>query len=185
MDVALITDENMAVMGLTENVRRQDLSPMEALRAYRKAIDETELTARVLADQLGIAESTLSNNLRVLDLPHFILEHVETGALGITVAREFLVLQNAHHAHHEDMRAIVTSIVPTRTPTAVEPSQLAQEERAQTDLRAGVLPGKQGGFRPIGPKYRSRSGRREPGAHLRHRRLLLRVSRSFAHHTGR
>ena len=87
MDVALITDENMAVMGLTENVRRQDLSPMEALRAYRKAIDETELTARVLADQLGIAESTLSNNLRVLDLPHFILEHVETGALGITVAR--------------------------------------------------------------------------------------------------
>ena len=72
-------DERMAVIALTENVRRKDLSPMETLRGYRKALDETELTATVLAKQLDIADSTLSNNLRVLELPDFVLEHVESG----------------------------------------------------------------------------------------------------------
>ena len=39
------------------------------------------------------------------------LEHVESGALGVSVAREFLVLQSATHEHVEDMREIVRRVV--------------------------------------------------------------------------
>ncbi len=105
-----LTDEEMAVMALAENVDRRQLTQMEVLRAHRKAVDETNLTLESLAEELGIARSTLSNNLRVLELPDFVLEYVESGALRVGVAREFLVLQNADHAHVDDMQAVISAI---------------------------------------------------------------------------
>ena len=111
MDLADLTDEEMAVMALTENESRKQLSQIEVVRAHKRAIDETSLSIQALADKLGMNRPTLSNNLRVLELPDFILQHVESGDLGITVAREFLVLQNADHAHTDDMQGIVEGIV--------------------------------------------------------------------------
>ena len=111
MDVSdEITDEEMAVMALAENVDRRQLTQIEVLRAHRKAVDETSLTLESLAEQLGIGRSTLSNNLRVLELPDVVLEYVESGALRVGVAREFLVLQNADHCHADDMRAVISAI---------------------------------------------------------------------------
>ena len=111
MDVADLTDEQMAVMALTENEHRKQLSQMEVVRAHKRAIDETSLSIQALAGKLGMTRTTVSNNLRVLELPDFILQHVESGDLGITVAREFLVLQNADHAHVDDMRTTIEDIV--------------------------------------------------------------------------
>lgn len=111
VEVDEISDEKMAVIALAENVRRRDLTDIEVVRAHKWAIDETDLTVQALADELGINRPTLSNNLRILDLPDFVLEHVESGDLGLSVAREFLVLQNADHAHLEDMRHVVNAIV--------------------------------------------------------------------------
>ena len=111
MDVADLTDEEMAVMALTENESRKQLSQIEVVRAHKRAIDETSLSVQALADKLAMNRPTLSNNLRVLELPDFILQHVESGDLGITVARDFLMLRNADHAHTEDMQAIVDGIV--------------------------------------------------------------------------
>ena len=111
MDVADITNEEMVVLALTENEGRKQLTDIEVVRAHKRAIAETELTVQSLADQLGIPRPTLANNLRVLDLPDFMLEHVEAGDLKPTVAREFLVLQNATHAHVDDMREVIRRIV--------------------------------------------------------------------------
>ena len=81
MDVADLTDEEMAVMALTENESRKQLSQIEVVRAHKRAIDETSLSVQALADKLGMNRPTLSNNLRVLELPDFILQHVESGDL--------------------------------------------------------------------------------------------------------
>ena len=113
MDVADISDEDMAVLALTENERRKQLTQIEVVRAHKRAIDETALTVQALAQQLGLDRSTLSNNLRVLELPALVLEHVESGALSLTSAREFLVLQNNDHAHTRDMQRVVDQIAGT------------------------------------------------------------------------
>ena len=79
MDLQDLTDEEMALIALAENQQRRQLTQIEVLRAQKRAIDETELTVQALAEQLKIGRSTLSNNLRVLELPDFVLEHVEAG----------------------------------------------------------------------------------------------------------
>ena len=110
VDVEDLTDERMAVIALSENVQRRELTAIEVVRAHKRAVEETDLSVQTLADQIGVARPTLSNNLRVLELPDFVLEHVESGAMSMTSAREFLVLQHAGHAHLEDMRAVVRRI---------------------------------------------------------------------------
>ncbi len=111
IDIAELTDKQMVVMGLTENERRKELSQIEIARAYKRTIADTGITAQELANQVGIDRSTLSNYLRVLELPDFVLEHVESGALGIAVAMELLALQNADHAHDDVLENVVNGIV--------------------------------------------------------------------------
>lgn len=121
MDIAELSDQDMAVIAITENENREELSQLELIRGYRRAVDETGLSVQGLADRLGMSRPRLANNLRVLTLPDFILEHVESGDLKLTIAREFLVLQSADHAHSEDMQGIVAKIT-NPTPWEAHPA---------------------------------------------------------------
>ena len=146
MDVADLTDKEMAMMALAENVRRKDLSEIEVVRAHKRAIDETDLTITELADKLDMSRGGLSNNLRVLELPDVVLEHVETGALGISVAREFLMLQNMDHAHVDDMKSIVHQIT--------SPYRQGPPDWRRTNVRQLVrnaVAYNETDYRPLGP----------------------------------
>jgi len=115
IQVRMLTDEDMALLAITENRQRKDLTPIEELRGFKKALDEIKtLTIQKLADTLGIDRSTLSNGLRVLRLPDFVLEHVDSGAMSVHAARELLCLVAGDHQHDEDMGYVVKSIADTR-----------------------------------------------------------------------
>jgi len=111
VEVRELTDAEMAIIALTENSQRKDLTPLEQYRAYEKALATIpELTITRLAEPLGIDRSTLSHNLRILKLPQVVLERVESGELAPSAAREFLCLMNEDHCHQEDMAWVVNSI---------------------------------------------------------------------------
>ena len=102
-----LTDEQMALMALTENERRQDVPDLDLLRAHRRAIDETDLTVGKLAEKLGVARPTLQNNLRVLTLPGIVLDRVESGDLKMGVAKELLVLKCGEQNHTDAMESVI------------------------------------------------------------------------------
>ena len=110
VDVEDLTDERMALIALSENQERKQLTQIEVVRAHRRAIDETDLTIMALAKKVGIDRSTLSNRLRVLELPELVLRRVESDDMRIGVAIEFLVLQHAGHVHLEDVQQVVRTI---------------------------------------------------------------------------
>lgn len=56
-------------MALIENIQRQDLDPIETARAYRRLIDEFNLSQENVAKQVGKSRSTVTNILRMLNLP--------------------------------------------------------------------------------------------------------------------
>lgn len=109
-----LTDASMAILSLSENKKRKDITPLEEYRAYRKALDEIEgLTVASLADSIGLDRSTLSNNLRILQLPAVVLDRFASGELSGHAAREFLCLMNDTHVHEEEMAAVVKQIAET------------------------------------------------------------------------
>ena len=111
IDVRGISDEDMAVIALSENIQRKQLTSIEVVRAHKRAIEETNLTVRALSDRLDMSRPNLTNDLRVLETPDVVLEHMESGTRSLRVAREFLVLQHAGHIHLEDMRQVVRTII--------------------------------------------------------------------------
>ena len=137
-----------------ENEQRQQLSQIEVARAHRRAIDETSLTVAALAEQLGVARPTLSNNLRVLELPEAVLQYVESGELKITVAREFLALQHGGHSHVEDMERVIGYIVNTWGRQGA-PDWSRRHVRQQIYQRVAH---NEENWRPLGPKPKYAEG---------------------------
>lgn len=54
---------------LVENLHRSDLDPIEEGEAYRQLIESGDLTQEALAQRLGRNRVTISNTLRLLELP--------------------------------------------------------------------------------------------------------------------
>jgi len=68
------------------------------------------LTVQGLADSIGVDRSTLSNNLRILDLPAFVLKHVESGDMAPRAARELLAFKDKDHVHEREMAFVIEDI---------------------------------------------------------------------------
>ena len=62
-------DRDSLLLGLVENVAREQLSAVEEARAYASLVDEFELSLGDVADRVGRSKSAVSNRLRLLDLP--------------------------------------------------------------------------------------------------------------------
>jgi ParB family transcriptional regulator, chromosome partitioning protein len=62
-------DQGSLERALVENIHRRDLDPIEEAAAYRQLLDEAGLTHEQLGERLGKNRVTISNALRLLDLP--------------------------------------------------------------------------------------------------------------------
>ena len=85
-------DRDTLLLGLVENVAREQLSAVEEARAYALLIDEFDLSLGDLSERVGKAKPTVSNRLRLLELPDDVLALVERGDLTEGHARAVLAV---------------------------------------------------------------------------------------------
>jgi ParB family chromosome partitioning protein len=85
-------DRDTLLLGLVENVAREQLSAVEEARAYALLIDEFELSLGDLSERVGKSKPTVSNRLRLLELPDDVLSLVERGDLTEGHARAVLAV---------------------------------------------------------------------------------------------
>lgn len=93
-------DRESLVLGLVENVAREQLSPVEESRAYAVLLDEFNLSLGEIAVRVGRSKPTVSNRLRLLELPNEVLEMLSAGVLSEGHARAVLALPD-HDARRE------------------------------------------------------------------------------------
>jgi len=87
-----VGDRDTLLLGLVENVAREDLSPVEEARAYASLIDEFELSLAEVAERVGRSKASVSNRIRLLDLPEEVLWMLARGELTEGHARAVLAL---------------------------------------------------------------------------------------------
>ena len=87
-------DLKAAQVAVIENVQREDLNPVEEAMAYDVLIDRYGLTQDQVAKQVGKNRSTVTNMLRLLDLPEEVLELLKNGDISAGHARALLGLKN-------------------------------------------------------------------------------------------
>jgi ParB family transcriptional regulator, chromosome partitioning protein len=84
------TDVASLEQALVENLHRQDLNPLEEAAAYQQLIEDFGLTHEQLAKRLGRNRATISNGLRLFQLPPAIQRLVIEGSLSAGHARALL-----------------------------------------------------------------------------------------------
>ncbi len=62
-------DDTLLELALVENIQRQDLNAIEIANSYQKLIEEFNLTQEELSSRVGKNRATISNYLRILNLP--------------------------------------------------------------------------------------------------------------------
>ena len=80
-------------LALIENLQREDLNPLESARAYKRLIDEFNITQEEAAHKLGKARSSVANALRLLALPSAIQEALASGKITEAHAKYLLGLE--------------------------------------------------------------------------------------------
>ncbi|MBR4832804.1 MAG: ParB/RepB/Spo0J family partition protein [Thermoguttaceae bacterium] len=88
-----VDDQTTAELALTENIQRKDLNAIEKAVAFRCYLDQYGGTHDELAKRLDLDRSTVSNLLRLLDLPEDIQTSVRRGELTQGHARALLPLE--------------------------------------------------------------------------------------------
>lgn len=90
-DVERFTNQ---MQSLLENLQRDDLNPLEESHAYRKLIDEYNLSHEDLAERIGKSRSNVSNSLRLLNLPDDVQMLLRNNRISVGHAKVLLSLND-------------------------------------------------------------------------------------------
>ncbi len=102
------TDERGSLeRALVENIHREDLNPLEEAAAYNQLMDEGGLTQDALGARLGRSQSSISNTMRLLELPVSVQRLLTNRQLTEGHARALLGLQG-HPMQDRAARSVVT-----------------------------------------------------------------------------
>lgn len=92
--VRTATEQEQLEFAIIENVQREDLNPMERARAFQRLIDDFSLSHDEVAQRVGKSRVTVTNTLRLLNLPLSVQQAVLGGNLSEGHARALLALPN-------------------------------------------------------------------------------------------
>ena len=95
-----------AQVSLIENIQREDLNPVEEALGYGALIERFGLTQDQVAKQVGKSRSTVTNMLRLLELPDEVLEMLKNGEITTGHARALLGLED-----EQDMIDLASKII--------------------------------------------------------------------------
>jgi ParB family chromosome partitioning protein len=88
--VRVADDTAMLQHAIVENVQREELNPLEEAAAYQQLIEDFSLTHDEVALRIGKSRVTITNTLRLLQLPPSIQRYVKEGSLRMGHARALL-----------------------------------------------------------------------------------------------
>ena len=92
--VRSFSDLQRMEISLIENIQRENLNPVEEARAFSYLLTQAGIKQEELAQRVGKGRSTITNSLRLLNLPEKMLEGLEKGYITSGHARALLSVEN-------------------------------------------------------------------------------------------
>ena len=88
------SDEEMLELALVENLQREDLDPIEKAVSFKAYLARSGRTQDAAATRLGLDRSTISNMIRLLELPEEVQLMVRSGLVAMGHARAILAVED-------------------------------------------------------------------------------------------
>lgn len=87
-----VDDQKMLELALIENLQRSDLNPIEEAKGYKQLIKKSGMTQEALSKAVSKSRSSITNSLRLLDLPEEVQNYLFEGKLTAGHARAILAV---------------------------------------------------------------------------------------------
>jgi ParB family transcriptional regulator, chromosome partitioning protein len=92
--IRVANDEQMLEMALVENIHRSDLNPLEIAISFQRLIEECNIRQEDLSRKVGKDRSTVSNYIRLLQLPTTIQLAIRDNTISMGHARALITIEN-------------------------------------------------------------------------------------------
>jgi ParB family transcriptional regulator, chromosome partitioning protein len=89
-----VEDRDSLEIALIENIQRESLNPIEEARAYQYLIDKFQVTHDKISEVLGKARVSVTNTLRLLNLPIEIQDEMKKGRISFGHGRALLEIED-------------------------------------------------------------------------------------------
>jgi ParB family chromosome partitioning protein len=83
-------DKELLELALLENLQRVDLNEIEIALSYQRMMEELSYTQEKVAERMGVDRSTISNYIRLLELPPSLQAALRSGSLSVSLAKLLL-----------------------------------------------------------------------------------------------
>jgi len=89
-----INNEKSLEIALVENIQREDLNPVEQANAFKRLVDEFNLTQQELAEATGKSRALVANTIRLLKLNLEIQKNISEGKISFGHAKLLLSIED-------------------------------------------------------------------------------------------
>ncbi|MDH5795980.1 MAG: ParB/RepB/Spo0J family partition protein [Anaplasmataceae bacterium] len=89
-----LTDKNSLEISLIENIHRENLNPIEEAESYIKLIELFNYTHESLAELIGKSRTHVTNYIRILNLPKYVLNKIENHSISVGHAKALIGTAN-------------------------------------------------------------------------------------------
>lgn len=130
-------------LALIENIQRHDLNPIEEAMAYLRLINDFDMTQEMVAKKVGRKRSTITNVLRLLNLPDYIQDDVANGIISEGHARVLLRIKDNDQLLQELRGRIIREELSVRETERICRQQKAakpQQPSPAVNRKTGELP---------------------------------------------
>jgi len=156
-------------VSLIENIQRENLNPIEEGFAYKRLMDEFNLTQQEIASKVGKARSTIANMVRLLELPDAVKNALAEGKISVGQSKALLSLKTDTEmlemlssmlgekmtVRDLERTAIKRNIIKGASNTRKDPNLVYLEDQLRAKLGTKVSITKQGGRGKVVIEYYS------------------------------
>lgn len=142
-----VSDQESLELSLVENVQREQLNPIEEAHAYQHLIDKFGITQEKISEVVGKSRPSVTNSLRLLNLPHEIQDEIVKGRISFAHGKVLLEIEDinlqrnlawriiSHGLSVKELEALVKQKCPIRPKVKrskkIDPETNLLEERLQ------------------------------------------------------
>ena len=137
-----LDDQETAQVALIENLQREDLNPIEEAAGYRQLMTQFAMKQEEVAKKVGKARSSVTNVLRILDLPEEVKELARRGDISRGHCKALLgvkdQLKQIEYAKKAAAGGVTVRQIERACETAQKPKRTSRKSEESFYLEAAI-----------------------------------------------
>ncbi len=134
------TPEQISIARATENLQREDLSPLEESRLYSRLVNDLQLTISEVANKMGKSPGVVKRRLEIVRMPQSFQRALHSGKISHGVAEELWSCADDAHREYLLELAVEHGITTAIARQWVQEHRKQQRPAAGDDEQGGQMP---------------------------------------------